>query len=127
MDPAALQLTQLRGDLADQDLALGVAAEAPRLRRQPVDLAAFVPSAALAALVGGGTARLGEKTRQTAAFLIRFAALLDLFAATGAEVAATAALLGLTTGACSKLLLIDDRTARAVNQLRAKHGLRPMR
>ena len=34
--PPALQLTQLRRDLADQHLALGIAAEAPRLRRQPV-------------------------------------------------------------------------------------------
>ena len=43
VQPAALQLAQLRGDLADQHLALGVAAEAPRLRGQPVpghDLAA---------------------------------------------------------------------------------------
>jgi len=95
--------------------------------RQPVDLEAFVPSPALVVLVGGGTARLGEKTRQTAAFYVGFAALLDVFAASGAEVAGTAARLGLTTGACSKLLLIDDRTARAANQLRAKHGLRPLR
>ena len=34
--PPALQLTQLRRDLADQHLALGIAAEAPRLRGQPV-------------------------------------------------------------------------------------------
>lgn len=95
--------------------------------REPVDLATFTPSAALATLVGGGTARLGEKTRQTPAFLVGFAALLDVFEACGAEVAATAVQLGLTTGACSKLLLVDERTARAVNQLRAKRGLRPLR
>jgi hypothetical protein len=95
--------------------------------REPVALDTWAPSAALAALVGGGTARLGEKTRQTAAFFVGFAALLDVFAACGAEVANTAARLGLTTGACSKLLLIDERTSRAVNQLRAKHGLRPLR
>ncbi len=95
--------------------------------REPVDLATFAPSPTLSALVTGGTARLGEKTRQTRGFLVGFAQLLDVFAATGAEVAATAARLGLTTGACSKLLLVDDHTARAVNQLRAKHGLRPLR
>lgn len=95
--------------------------------RLPVDLASFTPSPALAALVTGGTARLGAKTRQKPEFLIGFAALLDVFVACGAEVAATAVQVGLTTGACSKLLLIDDRTARAVNQLRAQHGLRPLR
>ncbi len=36
MQPATLQLTELGGDLADQQLALGVAAEAPRLRPEPV-------------------------------------------------------------------------------------------
>lgn len=95
--------------------------------REPVALETFVPAPPLAKLVTGGTARLGEKTRQTREFLVGFAQLLDVLAASGAEIAATAARLGLTTGACSKLLLIDDRTARAVNQLRARHGLRPLR
>ena len=36
VQPAALQLAELRGDLADEHLALRVAAEAPGLRRQPV-------------------------------------------------------------------------------------------
>jgi hypothetical protein len=81
----------------------------------------------LAALIVGGTARLGEKTRQKPEFLVAFAHLLDLFVACNAEVALTAERLGLTTGATSKLLLLDDRTTRAVNQLRAQRGLRPLR
>ena len=95
--------------------------------REPIDHATWAPSARLAALVAGGTARLGEKTRRSPEFLCAFAQLLDLFAACGAEVGATATRLGVTTGACSKLLLIDERTARAVNQLRSKAGLRLMR
>src|SRR5699024_1806567 len=36
MQPTALQLAELGRDLADQNLALGVAAEAPGLRGEPV-------------------------------------------------------------------------------------------
>lgn len=95
--------------------------------REPVDLGTWTPSARLAALAAGGTARLGEKTRQTPEFLVAFAELLDLFVACNAEVGATAERLGLSTGACSKLLLVDDRTSRAVNQYRAQRGLRLLR
>jgi hypothetical protein len=95
--------------------------------RLPLDLATWAPSPRLRALVDGGTARLGERTRRSPEFLVAFAQLLDLFAAEGAEVGATAARLGLTTGACSKLLLIDERTARAVNQLRGQRGMRLLR
>jgi hypothetical protein len=95
--------------------------------REPVDLATWRPSPRLAALAAGGTAPLGARTRQRPEFLCAFAELLDLFVACGAEVGATAARLGLTTGACSKLLLVDERTRRAVNQLRGQHGLRLLR
>jgi hypothetical protein len=95
--------------------------------REPVELGSFVPSPRLAALAAGGTKRLGEKTRASTEFLCGFAELLDLFVACGAEVGATAERLGLTTGACSKLLLVDDRTTRAVNQLRAQRGMRLLR
>jgi hypothetical protein len=100
-------------------LALGV--------REPVALDTWAPSPRLRALIDGGVARLGAKTRETPAFLIAFAELLDVFEACGAEVAATAARIGVSTGACSKLLLVDDHTARTVNQLRATRGLRPLR
>ncbi|MEZ4367895.1 MAG: peptide chain release factor-like protein [Kofleriaceae bacterium] len=95
--------------------------------REPVDLPAFAATPSLAALLGGGTARLGEKTRQTPAYLIGMAQLLDVFVATGAEVAATAAAVGLTTGATSKLLMHDERFAAAANAARAERGLRPLR
>src|SRR5690349_10809361 len=66
--------------------------------REPLDLERWSPSPQLAALAAGGTARLGERTRQTPEFLCAFAQLLDLFVACGAEVGATALKLGLTTG-----------------------------
>jgi hypothetical protein len=95
--------------------------------RHPVELDGWQPSARLAKLAAGGTAPLGEKTRASAEFLVAFAHLLDLFVACGAEVGATAQRLGLTTGACSKLLLVDERTSRAVNQLRGQRGMRLLR
>jgi len=96
--------------------------------RLPVSLDdAWQPSARLARLAAGGTAPLGEKTRASGEFLVAFAHLLDLFVACGAEVGLTAMKLGITTGACSKLLLVDDRTTRAVNQLRGQRGLRLLR
>ena len=95
--------------------------------REPVDLEHYAPSPRLAALIAGGTARLGEKTRQTPEFLLAYAHLLDLFAACGAEVSATAQRLGIGSGALSRFLLVDDRTSRAANQLRAKFQLKPLR
>jgi hypothetical protein len=95
--------------------------------REPVVLDGFAPSPRLAALVAGGTAPLGAKTRQTGAFWAPIAELLDLLVAGELEIAATAQRLGITTGALSKLLLHDDHVARAVNDLRRGRGLRPLR
>ncbi|HTJ45026.1 MAG TPA: peptide chain release factor-like protein [Kofleriaceae bacterium] len=101
-----------------------------RLREHvAIDLRALVaaPSARLTALVAGGTAPLGERTREKPEYLIAIAELLDVFADAGAEVAACAQRLGVTTGAMSKLLMHDERVARAVNRMRHARGLRPLR
>jgi hypothetical protein len=95
--------------------------------REPIALDTYAPSPRLAALIAGGTAPLGAKTRETPGYFVAMAELLDLFVALGAEVAATAQRLGISTGATSKLLLHDDRVARTVNQLRGQRGLRPLR
>ncbi len=95
--------------------------------RQPVELAGFVPGATLAALCAGGTQRLGEKTRQTADYWVGIAQLLDVFAAAGAEVASTAAHVGLGTAPLAKLLTHDEQVHRAVNHMRARAGLKPLR
>jgi hypothetical protein len=100
-------------------LALGVRAE--------LALDGHVAGEPLRRLVAGGTAPLGVKTRQTAGYWLAIAHLLDLFVATGAEVAATAERLGVTSSALARLLTHDELVHRAANQYRAQRGLRPLR
>src|SRR4051812_2333658 len=95
--------------------------------REPVAIQNYVPSAPLAALVAGGTAPLGAKTRQTGEYWAAIGELLDLLVAGNLEIAATAQRLGITTGAMSKLLLHDDLVARTVNDLRRAAQMRPLR
>lgn len=95
--------------------------------REPVALEGFTPDARLATLVRGGTAPLGEKTRQTAAYWVAMAHLLDLFVAAGAEVAVTAEHIGITSSQLAKLLTHDEQVHRTVNQYRTQRGLRPLR
>jgi len=95
--------------------------------REPVATDGYRPPAELAALLAAGAGRHGPRQRNTCAYLQAVAQLLDLFVATGCSVGETGRLLGLTTGAASKLLLGDDRVARAANQLRADRGMRPLR
>jgi len=87
----------------------------------------WTPSTRLAGVVAGGTAPLGERTRQTVDYLAAMAELLDLLEAQNAEIAASAARLGLSTGALSKLLTHDDRVLRAANRMRQQRGLRLLR
>jgi len=54
-------------------------------------------------------------------------ALLDLFAACGHSVSETAVHLGLSTGQLSRLITGEPELLRAVNALRARHGLRELR
>jgi hypothetical protein len=95
--------------------------------RKPIDLATYAPSPRLAAMVAGGTAPLGERTRQSIEFYLGIAELLDLFVACEAEVAATGERLGIGSAATSRLLLVDDRLARTVNELRGQRGMRLLR
>lgn len=95
--------------------------------REPVALDGYVPSPRLAALVTGGTAPLGAKTRLTGDYWAAIAELLDLLVAGDLEIGTTAQRLGITTGAMSKLLLHDDQVARVVNDLRRGRNMRPLR
>ena len=95
--------------------------------REPVTLDGYLPSARLAALVAGGTAPLGAKTRLTGDYWAAIAELLDLLVAGELEIGATAQRLGITTGALSKLLLHDEHVGRAVNDLRRARQMRPLR
>jgi len=95
--------------------------------REPVALDGYAPSPRLAALVAGGTAPLGARTRLTGDYWAAIAELLDLLVAGDLEIGATAQRLGITTGALSKLLLHDEQVARVVNDLRRARNLRPLR
>jgi hypothetical protein len=95
--------------------------------REPVALESWRPSARLAALVAGGTAPLGAKTRHTGEYWAGIAELLDVLVAGGLEIAMTAQRLGVTTGALSKLLTHDDSVMRTVNDLRRGKQMRPLR
>lgn len=95
--------------------------------REPVTLEPFAPSPRLAAMVAGGAAPLGEKTRQTPEFWLAMGELLDLLFADGCELRVTAERLGIGTAALSKLLLRDDAVAKQVNEERSARGLRPLR
>jgi hypothetical protein len=100
-------------------IALGV--------REGVQLEGYAPSPRLAALVAGGTAPLGAKTRLTGEYWAAIGELLDLLVAGGLEIGATAQRLGISTGAMSKLLLHDPQVADTVNNLRRAKGMRPLR
>ncbi|HZJ72870.1 MAG TPA: peptide chain release factor-like protein, partial [Planctomycetota bacterium] len=94
--------------------------------REPVAVDGYQAPPALAALLAAGTARRGPKQRLQPAYLLAMAQLLDLFVATGCSVSDTGRLLGLSTGATSKLLLGDERIAAAANQQRTARGMRPL-
>lgn len=95
--------------------------------REPIDLASWAPSPRLAAFLAAGTARLGEKTRQTAEFWLAIAELLDVTLACGAEVATTAARVGLGSAALAKFLTVDPQIVRTINHARAQRGLKALR
>ncbi len=95
--------------------------------REPVRVEGYVPPPRLAALVAAGTAPLGVKTRLTGTYWAAMGDLLDLLVSNGLEIGTSAQLLGISTGALSKLILHDDQVARTLNDLRRAAGMRPLR
>src|SRR5262245_59908451 len=95
--------------------------------REPVRIDGFAASARLAAFVAAGTAPLGAKTRLTGEYWAAIGELLDLVVANSLEIGTSAQLLGITTGALSKLLLHDEQVGRVVNDLRRSRAMRPLR
>ena len=95
--------------------------------REPVRLDGFTPSTRLAAFVAAGTAPLGAKTRLTGEYWAAIGELLDLVVANNLEIGTSAQLLGITTGALSKLLLHDEQVARTLNDQRRAKQMRPLR
>ncbi|CAN6475357.1 unnamed protein product [Victoria cruziana] len=60
-------------------------------------------------------------------FILGMQALLDLLHAVDGSISNAAKLLGLSTGALSRLLLSDDSLRLAVNEMRASKGLKPLK
>lgn len=60
-------------------------------------------------------------------FVLGMQALLDVIFAVEGSVSEAAKLLGLSTGALSRLILSDDSLRMAVNELRASKGLKPLK
>ncbi|KAI3417457.1 RF_PROK_I domain-containing protein, partial [Psidium guajava] len=60
-------------------------------------------------------------------FMLGVQALLDLLSALEGSVSDAAKLLGLSTGALSRLILSDDSLRLAVNELRASKGMKPLK
>ncbi|KAL5704789.1 hypothetical protein ACHQM5_023165 [Ranunculus cassubicifolius] len=60
-------------------------------------------------------------------FALGMQALLDVIHAVGGSVADAAKVLGLSTGALSRLILSDDSLRMAVNELRTSKGMKPLK
>ena len=93
--------------------------------RRPVDPDAYaVPPALAAMLPGAGRDQLGPHHPR---YWAGVQALLDLLAALDGVLAGAAAHLGLSSGVLSRTIRRDPALTRAVNDLRARFGLRPLR
>jgi hypothetical protein len=93
--------------------------------RRPVVLEGYAPPPELRRILPlGQRDQVGARHRE---FWTGAQALLDLFAACGFSVSETAAKLGLSTGQLSRLITGEAELLRAVNALRERHNLRPLR
>jgi hypothetical protein len=92
--------------------------------RQAVELEGYVVPADLAAILPGARQRVGPKNER---YWPGVAALLDLFVALECSVSETAAVVGVSTGALSRLLLESPAVAAKVNELRAAKEMRGLR
>ncbi len=92
--------------------------------RRPVALETYAPPPELLAILPAARPRIGSRHRD---YWRGVQALLDLFLALEGSVSETAARLGLSTGALSRLLLAEPRLRRAVQAQREAQGLRPLR
>jgi hypothetical protein len=90
--------------------------------RRPVDLAP-VPSPLWQSRCRGGRITISDEHTDFPAIL---AELLDLLESRQGDVKATAEVLGCTPSQLLKLLRSEPQAHRALNQLRAQHGLHPL-
>ncbi|KAK8568828.1 hypothetical protein V6N13_106713 [Hibiscus sabdariffa] len=100
--------------------------------RNPVSLDSYSPpSELLQILPRSSTLRTSDSGPQIGPnnpkFVLGMQALLDLIFAVQGSVSDAAKLLGMSTGALSRLILSDDSLWKAVNELRASKGLKPLK
>jgi hypothetical protein len=100
-----------------QDIALRV--------RRPADAEGYQPPPALAAILPAASG--GRPGPGNPRFWAGVQHLLDLFVACGCSVADTAAVLGLSTGALSRVIARSPEVLAEANRLRAGRGLPPLR
>ena len=92
--------------------------------RVAVSLDHFEPSPSLRAILPGSKVRIGPNNDR---FWAGAGELLDVFVACGCSVADAASMLGMSTGALSRLLLSAPELVATVNRLRAERGFGPLR
>jgi hypothetical protein len=92
--------------------------------RRPVEDDGGMPAAVAACIGKDGRLKVGQRD---ARYLPAAAAVLDVLASLEGNLSATAARLGVSTANLSSFLTADDDLLVAANELRAGHGLRPLR
>ncbi|XP_057834316.1 uncharacterized protein LOC131044855 isoform X2 [Cryptomeria japonica] len=100
--------------------------------RNPIDLETYKPPPELIQILPAKATVRGPDSNQrigpnNAKFFLGVRALLDLLMAVDGSVSDAASLLGISTGALSRLILSDDSLRIAANDLRASKGLKPLR
>ncbi|KAL1159090.1 hypothetical protein V6Z11_A08G267300 [Gossypium hirsutum] len=100
--------------------------------RNPVSLESYSPPPELLQILPrNSTHRRSDSGPQIGPnnpkFILGMQALLDLIFAVDGSISDAAKLLGMSTGALSRLILSDDSLWKAVNKLRASKGMKPLK
>ncbi|XP_065025671.1 uncharacterized protein LOC135581710 isoform X1 [Musa acuminata AAA Group] len=100
--------------------------------RKPIDLDGYTPPSELLQILPAKSTIRGKDVGpqigpNNPKFALGMQALLDLIFSVEGSVSETAKMLGLSTGALSRLILSDDSLRVTVNELRTSKGMRPLR
>ncbi|KAH1105658.1 hypothetical protein J1N35_009426 [Gossypium stocksii] len=100
--------------------------------RNPVSLESYSPPPELLQILPrNSTLRRSDSGPQIGPnnpkFILGMQALLDLIFAVDGSISDAAKLLGMSTGALSRLIQLDDSLRKAVNELRASKGMKPLK
>lgn len=100
--------------------------------RKSIDLDGYIPPPELLQILPAKSTIRGRDVGpqigpNNPKFALGMQALLDLIFAVDGSVSEAAKILGLSTGALSRLILSDDSLRMAVNELRTSKGMRPLK